>query len=133
MEFLLLGSLTLLICCCVAALVLEPPARIGQRSSTDPQTNRRARRSDQFRPSRDGRKAVTPPVPAPSPVSPGPERLPPAVSLSRDAIPSDGHGGSAAADGSPYSPQELRILLDRPHPPLRAPRDARARGSLDCA
>ena len=117
MEYLLLGGVTLLICCCVAALVLEPPARIGQRSSTDPQKNPGARRTDQPRRSRRGRKAVTPPVPSPVPVSPGLERLPPAVSASRQAIPSDGHDNSSAvSDDSPYSPQELRNLLERRPP-----------------
>jgi hypothetical protein len=116
MEYLLLGSVTLLICCCVAALVLEPPARIGQRSSTDPQKNPGARCTDRPRRSRRGPKAVTPPVPSPAPVSPGPERLPPAVSASREAVPSDGHGDSATADGAPYSPQELRNLLERRPP-----------------
>ena len=119
MEYLLLGSVTLLICCCVAALVLEPPDRIGQRSSTDPQKNPGARRTDQPRRFRRGRKAVTPPVPSPAPISPGPEHLPPAVSASREAIPSDGQGNSTVGDSPPYSPQELRNLLERrpPAPP----------------
>ncbi|MBP1779533.1 MAG: hypothetical protein H6Q86_5544 [candidate division NC10 bacterium] len=116
MEYLLLGGVTLLICGGVAALVLQPPARIGRRSSTDSRKNPGARRTDRPRRSRRGRKAVTPPVPSPAPVSPGLERLPPAVSASRQAIPSDGHDNSAVSDDSPYSPQELRNLLERRPP-----------------
>jgi hypothetical protein len=119
MENLLLASVTLLLCCCAAALILEPPARIGQRSSTDPQKNPGARSADQPRRSGRGRKAVTPRVPSPAPVSPRLERLPPAVSGPREAIPSDGHRDAAAADVPPYSPQELRNLLERRPPASR--------------
>ena len=116
MEYLLLASAALLICCCVAALVLEPPARIGQRSSTDPQKNPGARRTHQPRRSRRGRTAMTPSVPSPAPVGPGPARLPPVMSARREAMPSDCHGDSAVDDASPYSPQELRNLLERRPP-----------------
>ena len=116
MEYLLLAGVTLLIGCCVVALVLEPPTRIGQRSSAGPQTGSWVRRTDQSRRSRRGRTTITPSGPSAAPVSSGPERLPPALSARREAIPLDCHGDSAMDDAPPYSPQELRNLLERRPP-----------------
>jgi len=114
MEYLLLASVTLLIGCCVVALVLEPPAQIG--SSADPQKGPGARRTDQSRRSRRGRTAMTPSVPSRALDSTGPERLPPAVSTRREAIPLVSQGDSAVDEAPPYSPQELRNLLERRPP-----------------
>src|SRR5512137_2829926 len=116
MEYLLLAGVTLLIGCCVVALVLEPPARIDQRFSADPHKGSRVRRSEQSRRSRRGRMTMTPSVPSPAPVSPGPERFLPVRSAGREAIPLRCHGDSAMDDAPPYSPQELRNLLERRPP-----------------
>ena len=116
MEYLLVASATLLIGCCVAVLVLEPPVQLDNRSSADPKRGPVVRRIGHPRRSRRGRTTITPSVPSAAPVRSGPERLPPALSARREAIPLDCHGDLAMDDAPPYSPQELRNLLERRPP-----------------
>jgi hypothetical protein len=120
MEYPLLVGVILFIGCCVAALILEPPTRIGQGSPADRQGGSRARRADMARRSRYGRAAVISPLPSPAsfaaPVSSSPEDLSPTVSAQHEAVPLEDRGVSAKDDALPYSPQELRNLLERrPH------------------
>lgn len=113
MEYLLLAGVTLLIGCCVVALLLEPPARIGERSSTEAKKTPGARRSGQSKRSRRGRADTMTAVQSPVPVSSGPDRAPPALSVRCQTIPVESRGRAARGDAPPYSPQELRNLLDR--------------------
>jgi hypothetical protein len=116
MEYLLLAGVTLLIGCCVVALVLEPPAHIVERSSTAIKTGPGARPSGQSRRSRRGRMATGTAVQSPVPPRPGPDRAPAARSAQRETRAADSRGRSARDDAPPYSPQELRNLLDRRSP-----------------
>jgi hypothetical protein len=116
MEYLLLAGVTLLIGCCVVALLLEPPARIGERSSTEVEKKPGARRSGQSRRSRRGKADTITAVRPPVPVSPGPNRAPAALFAQRETSAADPRGRSARDDAPPYSPQELRNLLDRRSP-----------------
>jgi len=116
MEYLLLAGVTLLIGCCVVALVLEPPAHIVERSSTDIKTGTGARPSGRSRRSRRGRVDTGTAAQFPVPVSPGPDRAPSALFAQRETRAADSRGRSARDDAPPYSPQELRNLLDRRAP-----------------
>src|SRR5512139_378797 len=107
MEYLLLAGVTLLIGCCVVALLLEPPARIGERSSTEVEKKPGARRSGQSRRSRRGKADTITAVQSPLPVSPGPDRAPSALSVRCTTIPIESRARSARDDAPPYSPQEL--------------------------
>ncbi len=116
MEYLLLACVTLLIGCCVAALVLEPPAKIGERSSTGGTKGPGARRSGHPGRPRNGNADTAPPAA----VTPATDVAPSVVTARRDAPPTDLRG-AVPDDAPPYSPQELRSLLDR-----RAPASPRA-------
>jgi hypothetical protein len=116
MEYLLLAGVTLLIGCCAVALVLEPPAHIGERSSTEVERKPGARPSGQSRRSRRGKADTITAMHSPAPVSPGPDRAPSALSVQCKTIPVDSRGCSAKGETPPYSPQELRNLLDRRSP-----------------
>ena len=113
MEYLLVASATLLIGCCVAALVLEPPVQLDSRSSADPKRGPVVRRIGHPRRSRRERTGMAPSLPPSAPMCPAKVLSPPAVSASRELIPVDCHAEQALDDAPPYSPQELRNLLDR--------------------
>ncbi len=122
MEFLLLASVTLLIGCAVAALALERPTWIGERTAADPKPGPAARRTAGYRRPRSRRTAMSPSAPPPAPPALGSPSSLPTASGRHEAIPLNRHAESAAGDATPYSPQELRNLLER-HPPAarRAP------------
>lgn len=113
MEYLLVASVTLLIGCCVAALVLEPPVQLDNRSSAHHKRGPVVRRIGHPRRSRGGRTGMAPSLPPSAPICPTTVLSPPAVSASREFVPVDCHAEPALDDAPPYSPQELRNLLDR--------------------
>jgi hypothetical protein len=117
-EYLLLACVTLLIGCCVVALVLEPPARIGERTPTDVRKGPGARRSG---PPGRSRHEKADAVPSAGPANPGSDCVPSALSARCEALPTDRSVGVVRDNPPPYSPQELRNLLDR-----RAPASPRA-------
>lgn len=116
MEYLLFASVTLLIACCVVALVLEPPAKIGERSSADRRKGSGARRSGQPGRSRHESAKAVPAVPSPGPVGPGPNGVSSELDTRGEALPADRCGRAVLEGAPPYSPQELRNLLDRHSP-----------------
>jgi len=116
MEYLLLAGMTLLIGCCVVALLLEPPARIGECSSTEVAKTPGVRRSGQSRRPRRGKADTITAAQSPMPAGPGPDRAPSALSVRCETIPLESRGRSARDAAPPYSPQELRNLLDRRSP-----------------
>ncbi len=118
MEFLLLASVTLLIGCGVAALALERPTRIGERAAAGPKTGSAAGRTARSRPPLGRRTGMRPSAAPSAPLGRAPS-MSPNASGRHEARPLTCRGESAAEDTPPYSPQELRNLLERHLPAAR--------------
>jgi hypothetical protein len=112
MEYLLLASVALLIACCLAALILTPPIEIRDRDTAPDGVGSGVRRADHPRPvaatqSRGG---------FPEAFNPAPDRSPSIARSVRERCSTVLPGSSAVDEIVPYSPDELRTLLQRRPP-----------------
>jgi hypothetical protein len=112
MEYLLLASVTLLMACCLAALILTPPIEIRDRRAAPAGVGPDVRRAGHPRPAtatraRDGCPAASSRAPDVSP------SVAPSAHERYLTVP---RGSSAGDDIQPYSPEELRNLLQRRPP-----------------
>ncbi len=114
MEYVVIGGVVFLIGSCFAAIVLMPPIRIrrpvsggagaGPGAGFPPHTRRPRRRQAR----------IPPRLSSVAPVTPEPDLSPPPFVSGRKSVPAAFCGDSAACDAAPYSPQELRNLLQKP-------------------
>jgi hypothetical protein len=116
MEYLLLVSVTLLLGCGVVALVLERPAQLDERAAAGPENGPAARRVGRSGRPRCGQADTTPSAQRHASLRPGSTLLSPAVPDRHKVIPLDCRGESPVGAAPPYSPQELRDLLEQRPP-----------------
>lgn len=116
MDYLLLGGVTLLIGCGVVALLLERPAQLDERAAADPENGPAARRMGRSRRPRCGQGDTPPSAHRHASLGPGSTLLSPAVPDRHKVIPLGCRDESPVDAAPPYSPQELRDLLERRPP-----------------
>lgn len=112
MEYLLFASVVLLIACCLAALILTPPIEISDRHSASAGSGPGVRRAGHPRPATATRTRGGCPA-----TSGRTTDLSPPVALSaRERYSAPPRRSPASDDIPPYSPEELRNLLQRRPP-----------------
>jgi hypothetical protein len=116
MGYVLIASVTLLMGSCLAVVVLKRPVQIGQPFSAGTGNRPVAGLTAHLRRSRRGRACVSPPLPSTAPLNPGPDLTSPALFAGRESVPVECHVNSALGEAPPYSPLELRHLLQQRPP-----------------
>jgi len=115
-HILIIAGLELVLLGCLVVLVLKRPAPIREPGSASPGSRPGAGLTAHPRRSRRGRAGLSPPLPSTAPFRPGPDLSPPTVLAWRESFPGDGHVDPAWEEAPPYSPLELRQLLEQRPP-----------------